>query len=284
MRIGLDIGATNIKGVLVKNRKIIKKIILQTKTEQGKNIIIKQILDALHLLYNRNVDFIGIGAAGVVKNGTIVYSANMSRYGWKNINLESIVKNEFRTKTTVINDGQSAAWGEFVIREKREGTLVCLTIGTGIGGGIVINGKLINGTAGEFGHMTIDVNGRKCTCGNKGCLEEYVSDRAIRRIARSYGLEATTKEIINAAKKGNQKAIRTFEVAGKYLGIGLSNIVNILDPDIIVIGGGISKAGRFLLAPAKREMKKRVMPMNRSVKIEKTRLGVFSSAYGAAML
>ncbi|HID25829.1 MAG TPA: ROK family protein, partial [Thermoplasmata archaeon] len=183
-------------------------------------------------------------------------------------------------RVKVDNDANCFALGEY-FRWKMD--LVGITIGTGLGGGIIINGNIYHGKrdAGEFGHMTVVLNGRKCTCGNRGCLEEYVSIRAFRReTKRFFGKRMDPKEVYLLARSGDKKAKQIFERVGKFLGVGLANIANVLNPELIVIGGGISEAGKFLLDPARREMEKRLMVSKPRVVLGKQ----YSAAFGAVML
>ncbi len=183
------------------------------------------------------------------------------------------------------NDANCMALGESTFGYgKNIKNLVCVTLGTGVGAGIVINNKIYTGrsNAGELGHITIDINGYKCKCGRRGCLEEYVSARGIKRTAKKLGINKNILEIYEMAKLGSIKAKKVYETTGTYLGIGLSTLVKLLDPDLIVIGGGISNAGDLILKPAVKEMKKRTFFRTPSVKIAKLKDN--AGAIGAACL
>jgi glucokinase len=158
-----------------------------------------------------------------------------------------------------------------------------ITLGTGVGGGIVINNKIYRGATGsavEAGHMTIKFDGLKCSCGNLGCLEAYCSEKFFKKKGIS------PKEAAKKAKAGNKFALKIFKDYGKNLGVGLSNIINLLDPEIIVLGGGISKASKFFLEETKKETKKRtISPLSKKyVKIKIAKLGEIAGALGAALL
>ena len=159
---------------------------------------------------------------------------------------------------------------------------VLLTLGTGVGGAIVIGGKLYigMGNAGELGHVTIDKDGYACHCGNRGCLEEYVSSRGFERLTkRHFGKKMAPKELYELAVKGNKKAKKIYEEIGKYLGIGLATISNILNPEAIFFTGKISMSGLLLIGPAEKEMRKRIL-----VKPPKLSIVKNMELYGAASL
>ncbi len=166
-------------------------------------------------------------------------------------------------------------------------------IGTGVGGGIIINGELVTGAhggAGELGHMTVEIDGPLCKCGNRGCLEAMIGTDAIierylnlKRGKKANGL--TVAQIAGLAKGDDSAAVRTFTETGKILGVALANIANIFNPQVIVLGGGVAQAGRVLIEPAKKEMMKRAMPYNtKDLKIKMAKLGPMAGAIGAAIL
>ncbi|MHA1239042.1 MAG: ROK family protein [Candidatus Odinarchaeia archaeon] len=269
--LGVDIGGQKILAVSVKGQKIVwmKKFPLKNKSRE-------EVLQALrNISAEADETHMGVGVPGVLDGCKVVKCPNLQSLN--GVQLDEALKG---LKITVENDANCFAYGEYL---KHRCDLVGITIGTGVGGGIVINGKIYRGEggAGEFGHMTIKLNGRKCTCGNRGCLEEYVAFKALTRESRkAYGAPVTPRELYTLAVKGDKKAVEIFEKSGKYLGVGLANIVNILHPKIIVIGGGVSKAGEFLLKPAEEEMERRIF-----VQKPKIVLGSeVSGAYGAAIL
>lgn len=270
--IGIDVGATKINTVLMnKKGKLIKK--LKIKTKKRRQEIVKQILDSINFVFlNKNkkkIIGIGIGLPGILnkKRTEILNLPNLS--GWGKTKLKDIIERKTKKKVILENDSNCMALGENMFGYgKKVKNLVCLTIGTGIGGGIIINNKIYSGrsNAGEFGHITIDFNGYKCKCGARGCLEEYISARGIDRIVKS----------------GNKKTRKVYEIAGTYLGVGLAIIAKLLDPDLILIGGGISNVEDLILKPAVKEMKKRTFfktcPVN-TVKLKDN-----AGAIGAACL
>lgn len=265
MKIGIDLGGTNIKAVLMKGNRIIKK----HKTETTKNTS-KQIQQIIQKLSKGKIKQTGIAVPCTIerKKGKLACP-----------NLPWLKKLKIKN-TKIENDANCAAIAASKIYKKKN--LVCLTIGTGVGGGIIINSKLYKGkgNAGEIGHMSIDLNGRKCRCGNKGCLEEYISARGISKTAKQKRIkEKNTIKLAEKARK-NKKYKQVFLQMGKELGAGLANITNTLNPELIVLTGGITKAADLYLTEAKKEMKKRTLAQPCKIIIAKEEIG----AIGAAML
>ncbi len=272
--LGIDVGGFKILWVLVKNKKIVKK---EIEVWKKKSLIF--FLNKLKEIIEKNEEKrIGIGIPGLVKEGKIISCPNLPFLD--NFNLKKFLEKKFKVKVLIENDANCFAFGEYQ-RWKKD--LIAITLGTGVGGGIIIDGKVYKGKAfaGEVGHMSIKFNGRKCKCGNRGCLEEYISIRAFERESlKAFGKKLSPLEILKLAKNGNKKAIQIFNKIGKFLGIGLANLSNIFDPQLIVIGGGISKAGKFLIKPAKEELKKRCIHRIPRIVLGKEESG----ALGAALL
>lgn len=306
MVIGLDIGGTNIKGVILDNQKVIAKIKVPTKSKTNQKIILDQIFKCIEILIKKNknvgcrtlptgrqashINRIGIGVPSPIdfKNQKILNPPNV--IALKGLRLGKLVENKFKIKTIIDNDVHCLVLAEALLGAGKDKKMVVgLGLGTGVGGGIVIDNKIVygkNGTAGEMGHMTISKHGRKCACGQRGCLEAYINEKGIRKTARKIlGRSINTISLYNMARKGNTKAIEIWKETGEYLGVGLVNIIDSLNPDIIIIGGGIAKAGELLLNSAKKEMRKNSL----SLKAKKTsvipaKLGEFAGAIGAGLL
>ncbi len=256
--IGVDLGGTNIRAGLVLGSKVIKKAEIKTEPDKGKTIVIKNLVKAINNVMTKDVIGIGIGSPGPLdyRKGLIIRTKNIPL---ERVNLKKILEKKFNVPVFVDNDANCFALGDAVYGAgKKFDAVVGLTLGTGVGGGIIIGKKIFHGRndAGELGHTTINFNGIKCNCGNIGCIEEYVSARGIMRLAK--GLKAKTPlDVYNLALKGNKKAIKVFEKTGFYLGVGVANFVNIFDPDVIIIGGGISNAWRFFSKSMKKTVKER---------------------------
>lgn len=218
---------------------------------------------------------IGIGAPGPLdrKSGTVIATPNL---GWRNFPLRDLVRNEIGLPATLDNDANAATYGEWWLGAGRGvDTLVGITLGTGIGGGIVLDGHLYHGAsdaAAEIGHMTIDSTGRKCKCGNYGCLEAYASGPAIAARAIE-GLEAgaeslltgmvgdlseiTAETVFEALVEGDAYATEVVQDTAKFLGAGVATIINVLNPEMVVVAGGVTRAGERLLVPLRAEIRRR---------------------------
>ncbi len=293
--LGIDIGGTNIKAGLVHKGNVIKKISFETKAEDGPDNCIAQIKSIIRSF--NNISNIGIGIAGIIdsKKGIVRYSPNLK--GWYNIKLTEPLKKEFKTTVRILNDVNAILLGEWIYGAgKGYKNIFLFTLGTGVGGAAVCEGKLLfgaNGFAGEFGHTVISFNGPECVCGNYGCLERYVGSRYIveltkKKLARKRSnlknyKDPTPKIIANEAKKGDTVAKEVFEEIGNYIGIGVSNIINLFDPEVVIISGGISRAGKILFDPIKRTVRERILGLKyRNLKIVPAKLGDGAGIIGAA--
>lgn len=281
--IGVDIGGTNIETGLINSKGIIlKKISVKTEGSKGKKVVMGNIIKAIKAVKTKNVSGIGIGAPGPldIKKGTLGKVLNIPL---ANVQIKKIIRNKFKVPVFLDNDANCFTLGESIFGAgKKKENVVGLTIGSGVGGGFVINKKIYHGrnNAGELGHITIKHDGPKSVCGNNGCIESYVNKEAIKRYAK--GLAKSPEELFNLAVKRNKKALSIWRDVGKYLGTGIANIVNALDPDIVVIGGNISKAWRFFDKSLKKELNKRALftPCN----VVRSKLGEKAAILGAANL
>jgi glucokinase len=307
MIIGVDIGGTKINSILADSDGNIKsKDLRDTRAKLGPDAVIERIIESIRQVVSGNtVEGIGIGAAGACDtvNGVITSSPNLPR--WENIPLRDIIQREFDCPVYLQNDATLAALGEH-----RFGGgmgidhLIYVGVGTGIGGGIIIDGQLycgVSGSAAEFGHMTIDINGPPCSCGNTGCWETFASGTALAREAvkrikdgqktsiLKYAdgkiEQVSAKRVHLAAQKGDRLANELIAQTGYYLGVGLVNMVNIFNPRLILIGGGLSRMGKLLLGPAINVVEERAFELPaKAVRIEIARLGVDAEALGAIAL
>jgi glucokinase len=311
--IGIDLGGTNIKlGLIRADGKILKRLNIPTLANQGPKAVIARIIAEINCLnrYHGVPQALGIGSAGLVnhRQGIIHFSPNLP--GWKDIPLKKLIEDEVKVKVFVGNDANAFALGEYCFGAgKGCSSLFGITLGTGIGGGIIVNGKLwlgINQAAGEVGHTSINAFGLKCRCGNYGCLErfagaEYIVERTIKQLKNQNSKRKTknseilrlikhdykniTPEIISlAAKKfGDALAKTIIAETGMYIGVGLANVVSLIDPEIIVIGGGVSGFGKLLLDSIKKTVAERIMNFSgRKLKIVLSRLKDDAALLGAS--
>ena len=293
MVIGLDVGGTNIKGVLIDGRKIVARIKIATKSRTDKNMLVGQIFDCINNLKDRisKIEKIGIAIAGPIdfEKQQVLNPPNL--VALRGLKLGKLIRDRFGIKTIIDHDVNCFVLAEAILGAgKNYKSVFGITLGTGVGGGMVINKKIYHGahgSSGEVGHMTIEKNGRRCGCGNKGCLEPYICDAGIKQTAKEIFKKQidSLRVFDDLAKKGDERAIKLYETVGKYLGIGLANVVDTINPEVIVVGGGIMRAGKFILAPAKKEMKKNILSQGaKKTKIFKSKLGKFSGAIGATLL
>ncbi len=309
--LAVDLGGTKILSAIVTpGGDVLASDRRDTQASEGKDAVIARIKASIDSLLTAQkiapsrLQAIVIAAAGVIdmEHGVVTNSPNLP--GWEDVPLGNIIRKEYGIPTLVINDAKAAAIGEHQLGAgKGARNLVFVTVSTGIGSGIIIDGKLYfgaSGGAGEIGHMTIDASGPKCACGNTGCLEALASGTAvardaierIRRGEESALLDAvggraeriTAKEVFKAARAGDHLAASVVESATKYLGIGMVNLVNLLNPEIIVVGGGLSREGDFLLNPVRNMVKNRAFPHSaNAVRIVAAALGDDAGVIGAAL-
>ncbi len=271
--IGVDVGGFDSEIILIKKNKILKFKSFKTPKQRKEflDLLLQEIDLIMGNISKKKIDFIGVCAPGPVnsKKGILINPPNLKNC--QNLNLVKIIGDKFKIKTFLENDANCAAIISAEIRNVNN--LVFLTLGTGLGSGVVINKKLYKGKlmASEIGHTTINFDGLKCSCGNIGCFEQYVSIRAMNRYIDKYFNERISiYELRKKVEKGDKKALKVCDEFGKYLGIGLANVSNIFDPEIIVLGGGLSNFGKYILNPTLKEMKKRVL--FRSAKVEFSRI------------
>ena len=263
--VGIDIGGSHIEGIAVsRDLRITGRCLVPIKGKVSKEEFLEELfLCAEKLCRRKKLKGIGIGVPGIVHDGIVLKSPNIPFL--ESTNLKGKMMKKFRTKVLVDNDVKCMAFGEMAKRKEKD--ILVLTLGTGVGGGIVVDGKLYRGKlfAGEIGHMTIKFDGYRCSCGNLGCFEEYASARGVRKISwRVFRKGLEPVEIFRLAQKRNKKALAVWQEYGKVLGIGLSNLCFILNPEVIVLGGGISKAYRYFGKAMKTEMERRLfIPMPR---------------------
>jgi glucokinase len=309
--LAIDLGGTKIIAAIVSDKgQVVAKEYGLTLADEGCEAVIKRILSTIdRLLSVENIApsqlaSISIAAAGAIDfdKGLVTSSPNLP--GWHDVPLRDIVKEKYRVDTLLINDASAAALGEHHFGAGwRASNLILLTVGTGIGGGIIINDRLYNGpggSAGEIGHMTIDVNGPRCSCGNVGCLETLASGTAVAKEAmkcinqgeRSSLIEIVEGKIENitaekvsvAAQAGDSLASKVISKAATYLGIGMVNLVNIFNPEMIIVGGGMAQMGDLLLNPARQVVRERAFQLPaQAVRIVPTQLGDNAGVLGAAI-
>lgn len=308
--LALDLGGTKIiTAAVLSTGEIISRKYSLTLADEGPRPVINRLSSvvaetiAQAKLKTSDIAGIGIAAAGIIDTNEGIITTSPNLPGWRDVPLRDIIVERLGLTTYLINDASAAALGEHRFGAgKGVDNLIYLTVSTGIGGGIIIDGELYlgaDGCAGEIGHMIIETHGPQCNCGKFGCLEALASGSAmtkesVRRLnqgEKSYiielvdgRLEDITAETVSlAARKGDLLACDIVARAANYLGIGLANLVNIFNPELIVIGGGVSKMGNMLLAPTRKAVRELAFKLPaRTARIVRARLGSNAGIIGAA--
>ena len=309
-RIGIDVGGKNLKIALVNDKGgIVYSNSIPTRAEMGYEYTVNSMKDAIRELLketnsqSKDIEGMGFGFPGQIdcQKGVVRLAPNIP--GWVDVPIAEIMQKEFKITTKVDNDVRCAALGELNFGAgKGCQNLVCITVGTGIGSGLIVNGKLVRGAsnaAGEIGHIKLDMTGGPlCGCGDRGCLEAFASGPSIVAMAEEYikgGKSTKYRELANpditpyivsvAAQQGDAVAKRIFTIIGEYIGIGLASVVNLLNPEKIIIGGGVAAAGDILLNPIKETLVKRAMPISgAAVEVVPAQLGNTAGVIGASLL
>ncbi len=286
--VGIDLGGTNIvAGALAEDGSDVLALRTEpTRPDQGADAVVDRMARMIDTVIAEtiaqtgakrdDVIGIGVGAPGPLdrERGIVVTTPNL---GWTNFPLRDAIAERTRLPVRIDNDANCATLGEWWLGAARGASnVIGMTIGTGIGGGLILGGRLYHGSsdvAGEIGHATIDITGRRCKCGNYGCLEAYASgpsiaDRArealggdesalMVRMAGGDPAHITAATVYEAAKKGDDTALDVVRETSRFLGAGIANLLNIFNPEVVVIAGGVTQAGDTLFAPLRREVKKR---------------------------
>ena len=307
--LGVDLGGTSVKiGIVSEKGKISKKISVETHAADGPDAVVEQIKKGIHEILSKTkkkIYGIGIGAPGVVsvKRGTVENPPNFP--GWQKVNLGKLIEKEFNTNVFVENDANAAAIGELIFGAgKKYDSFIMITLGTGVGGGIIIKNKIYRGefgAAGEIGHVTIDHKGPKCNCGSFGCIEAYVGNHyLVSRIKKEMpdhpdskiwelmdnNLEELTPRIIDAAsEEGDGYAQSIVKQMGYYIGCALASVSNLLDVSTFIIGGGVSGFGKPLFDSIKETASSRVLtPLRDRIEVHPAKLKNDAGIKGASAL
>ncbi len=311
--IGCDLGGTNLRAGIVDTQtgQVRHLLSIPTLAREGHDAVIARMTGLIGdvmrdgALTNSQVSGIGIGVPGVLNpdDGMVLFLPNLHG-GWKNVQLGKILQTSLGLPVNLINDVRSITLGEWKFGSGKGATsMICFAVGTGIGGGVVVNNQLVmgfNGTVGELGHTMVDPDGPQCGCGNHGCLEAYASGPAIAAMGIkaviqgrttligelvAYDLNKITPQVIaEAANEGDSTAREIFEHVGKLIGIAAVNIALAVGPERIVIGGGVSSAGDLLLEPIRRTLHERIFVMPKeNIKVMPAQLGDNAGILGSAV-
>ena len=289
VRIGIDLGGTNIAmGLVDKYGRIIDKMSLPTNSERGIESICNDIASMCAEIAKRNnlslkdIESAGIGCPGTIDSakGVVVYSNNIRM---DNVPLKAILEEKLNICVHIENDANAASFGEYFVNFKNAKSFVLITLGTGVGSGLVLDGKLyrgFNGAGFECGHMIIHPNGKKCTCGNEGCLEVYASASALEKRGGD-----KCENIFRKAQQGSEDAKKVLDKYIEDLALGVASVINVIQPQVLAIGGGLSNAGDALLLPLKENvMKKDFNKHLKKTEIVTAKLLNDAGIIGAAMI
>jgi glucokinase len=288
--LGLDVGGTNLKWAVIERDiepSLLKTGRLPTDTGGGEQSVVQQLLDVARSVFS---DVDGIESVGVGMPGVLDPAAGTTRFipnipgDWDGVPIVDRMTSGVGSPTRLINDARAFTLAEHGLGAGRgASSMLGITLGTGVGGGLILGGQLylgFEGTAGEFGHQTILPDGPRCNCGNDGCLEALARADAIAAACGQLGVE----ESVAAAKSGDVRAQKAIRDVGRYLGIGAGNVVVLLSVDRIVIGGGVAGAGEMLLEPIRQELVRRVHVTDVArIKVLCGELGIWAGAIGAAL-
>jgi len=307
--IGIDLGGTFIKGGVVDlEGNVVFRTSIDTKAEEGPDAVLERMAALSRLSAEGagigwdQVKCVGVGSPGPLntRKGIVYTAPNLP--GWDNVPVSDVLREKLGCPVTLENDANAAAYAEnWVGAGKEASSMIMLTLGTGIGGGIVLDGNVWHGrddAAGELGHMSINYDGPLCNCGGYGCIEAYASAPAtVRRALNGIeegrqtslagivkaGEELTAKAIYDAAVAGDALALETIHETGRLLGIAAANLVNIFNPELIVFFGGLANAGEMIFGPVRDEVRGRALkPASETVKIVAAELGGDAGIIGAA--
>ena len=309
--IGIDLGGTKILIALVDRNtgEVLEHVKKKTKKDKGPKNIIRKMLEGIEELIENSgktfdeISSIGVGAAGQIdrKNGVIIAAANLDCY---DLNLKKILTEKFDIPVYVGNDVEIATIGEQKFGAGKDcKDFVCVFVGTGVGSAIVKDGKIIigaTGTAGEIGHIIVDLNGRQCSCGAHGCLEAYASRSAIeRRIEGALkkgrkscildyletGKSITSSMIQKSIEREDELVLQCVTEASEYLSGGIASIINFINPELIILGGGLIEAVDYFYQKTIKKAKAKSLPVPaEKIQFKKAMLGDYSGVIGAAFL
>ncbi|WP_145414503.1 ROK family transcriptional regulator [Paenibacillus xylanexedens] len=289
--VGLELSVTRLKGVLTDlEGHIVAEYAVDLEQHDATSVFEQLKLAARHLMDQapsspHGVIGIGIGVPGMVdEQGTVLFAPNLK---WEMVPLQAMMEESFNLPVTIDNEANAGARGELNfgagvgVRH-----LIYISAGIGIGSGIMVDGELYKGAwgyAGETGHMSIEAEGLPCSCGNRGCWELYASEKVYEHPNQQHLPAYTTKELIEHARNGHQDVIALYDIIGRKLGVGITNIVNSFNPERIIIGGPLSEAKPWIESALKQVVEERTLPYHRrSLQVEWAALGSRSTRIGAA--
>jgi len=299
---GVDLGGTNIAtDVVAPSGRVLGRDRRPTRSEEGAKSVLARLAGSVRAAASaagcdvRDLAAVGVGSPGPLDpvRGMVLYSENLR---WRNVPLTDILRRDLGRKVFLENDANVAALGEAWAGAGRgEPVVLCVTLGTGVGGGLVLDGRIYRGAWDvgiEIGHIVVEPDGPATRYGNRGVLEQYASATGIVRMALKAGLRAragegelSARSVMERARGGDVRARRVYLQAGRFLGVGLTTAIHLLNPSMVVFAGGVSRAGKLLFDPMRRELRERCFRASlKGVKFRRAKLGDDMGAVGAARL
>jgi glucokinase len=299
--IGVDLGGTNIVSAVVDEKgRVLGRDKRPTYSRLGPVGVMNRMAEGIRAASERSgIPWashlaVGVGSPGPLsqKKGVVLYTVNLN---WRNVKIVAFLKKKLKKKVFLENDANAAALGEtWIGAGKGEKVVLCVTLGTGVGGGLILDGKIYEGASGvsnHIGHVVVDPDGPPTPYGNRGIVEQYVSATGIVRLAKEAGLKPPAGQPAEArtfqamAAQGNAKARKIFERAGRMLGIGLTSAIHLINPSMIILSGGVSAAGDLIWKPMLKEVRTRCFKSHlKGLKFRTAKLGDNMGAVGAARL
>ena len=289
--LGIDIGGTNIKiATVAPDGTVIQRGLIETAPSEGAARAFKRIHAAARALGPVGIEAVGIGCAGLVDERRGVLTASPNLKEWEHAPLARIASKNFSVPILIQNDANCAAYGESVVRGARGRDLILITLGTGVGGGIVMDGRLVRGATGfggEIGHSCVDVDGPPCHCGKRGCLETMIGDEALLRLAARGDLEPTEENVaalLDDARAGDETVLAAVRTIAGWLGQALGNLVNTLNPQRVILGGSLSGVLELARVDVEKALEHYAFDPGHPVELVLPQLGADSALLGAAEL
>jgi glucokinase len=303
INVGIDIGATKVNiGLVTSSGKIINSVRIPVQRNLSAEHFIEKLCQDVERLIESNglkkedIAFYGVGVPGTAdyKTGLVEYCPNL---GWEDVPVGAIFKKHLGVDVTISQDSRLAAWAEYLLGAGRNfNSIICVAIGTGIGGGIIIDGKIFHGamnTAGEIGHSVFEKDGRLCACGNHGCLERYSSGTGIIEQAleaypeKFVGQLHKSETVFELAYAGDQDMLGLIRCMVEDLAVGIANVVSILSPEAVIISGGLCTHDELIIKPLRELVNKYgyySWVRKKQLRIEKAQMGTEAPMIGAALL
>ena len=291
LHLGLDLGVTNLKWAVVERAGASWSVVangqVPTRSSEGPEVVVPQLAELAEVIIGAHpgIESVGIGVPGLYDpvTGIIEFLVNMPGH-WRGVPLMVPVEAALGLPTAIINDARAFGLAELRLGAGRGvRSMIGLTLGTGIGGVIAVDGHVVqghNGTAGELGHQTIQPDGPLCNCGNRGCVEAFCRAEQVAALCGTETVEAA----VLAARSGDARALAGLTEVGRYLGIGIANAIVVLTPERVILGGGVAGAGELLLGPIRDEIRRRVhVTAWQHVDVMLAELGTIAGAIGAAV-